>query len=464
MAHRGITLPPLATGQFNGWRFFLLAVTSDWLPSSEVKTSFLFFSGILVSVAISSCKPKQTGTTPEQTKEPVAATPPTPPSPKPATPEAPAEPAPPTTPESVDKLEVGNRVSVDALTAATWIQGDAPTEFEQGKVYILECWATWCGPCIRAIPHMNELHVKYHEKGLRIYGMNVMEDGIEKVKAFVEKKGDGMKYPVAYTGKGSEFAKQWLKPAGVRGIPHAFVVIDGTLKLMCHPARLDDQLIEKLLQGGDAANKALAEINSSRDSQNPRQGVMSDFQRAVAKGDIATMESIYSKLEKEQPGSPFIGMMKIDINLAKKDWSALDSLLVENPQTPSERSAAGLIASRLALGSQTTQEAPAELLQKTARTFSDQLNQRSRSNPMEWLCLSSLQFRTSDKSAARTSAAKASELAASAPKGAGMPPEIFQRFQQSIEADALPTSEELGKWIQEALRKKSPGKAPTNEN
>ena len=53
-----------------------------------------------------------------------------------------------------------------------------------------------------------------------------------------------MAYPVAYTGKGGAFETEWLKPAGVRGIPHTFVVKDGKIILMEHPSYLTDALIE----------------------------------------------------------------------------------------------------------------------------------------------------------------------------------------------------------------------------
>jgi len=53
-------------------------------------------------------------------------------------------------------LVPGSEVSLSAVKAADWIQGEGPTAFEPGKVYVFECWATWCPPCIALIPHVNE--------------------------------------------------------------------------------------------------------------------------------------------------------------------------------------------------------------------------------------------------------------------------------------------------------------------
>ena len=41
-------------------------------------------------------------------------------------------------------LVPGSEVSLSAVKAADWIQGAGPSAFEPGKVYIFECWATWC--------------------------------------------------------------------------------------------------------------------------------------------------------------------------------------------------------------------------------------------------------------------------------------------------------------------------------
>jgi thiol-disulfide isomerase/thioredoxin len=139
-----------------------------------------------------------------------------------------------------------------------------PKTWEPGKVYLFEFWATWCGPCIAAIPHVNELHKKYAAKGLIVNGINIKEDGKEKVADFVKNKGDGMSYNVAYSGDKSPFLTEWYDAFGLRGIPTTLIVKDGKLILRSHPMRLTDEIIEAILAGGDAQEQAITRMSAGQ--------------------------------------------------------------------------------------------------------------------------------------------------------------------------------------------------------
>ena len=84
-----------------------------------------------------------------------------------------------------------------ALQVAEWIKG-APVNLADGKgknVYVIELWATWCGPCRASIPHLTELQHKYKDKNVTIISVSI-EDA-KDVKPFVEQKGADMGYTVA---------------------------------------------------------------------------------------------------------------------------------------------------------------------------------------------------------------------------------------------------------------------------
>ncbi len=162
------------------------------------------------------------------------------------------------------------------IKVAKWF-GDAPPALpgEDGAekhVYIVEFWATWCGPCRISIPHLAELHRKHKKDGLLILGISNEE--IETIDAFLkakmpdpkngEKKQIDMPY---YVGADEEMGTQvvWLKD--VPGIPHAYIVNrDGVIVWAGNPLDPEadmDGVLKKVLAGKydveAARNRAVAD-------------------------------------------------------------------------------------------------------------------------------------------------------------------------------------------------------------
>ncbi len=86
----------------------------------------------------------------------------------------------------------------------------------EGKIAILDFWATWCGPCVKALPALTAAASAYEDRGVVLYGINQREDE-ETIRAFMEKRD--LDFPVALDRDGAVGAEY-----GVRGIPHTVII------------------------------------------------------------------------------------------------------------------------------------------------------------------------------------------------------------------------------------------------
>ena len=82
-----------------------------------------------------------------------------------------------------------------ALHVTDWINGGITASEIKGKVVVVDLYATWCGPCMRAIPHNNEMLQKYKSNGLVIIGVCTSNSGQEEFAS--NAKQHGMEYPAA---------------------------------------------------------------------------------------------------------------------------------------------------------------------------------------------------------------------------------------------------------------------------
>lgn len=86
----------------------------------------------------------------------------------------------------------------------------------KGKVVVLDFWATWCGPCKKAMPLVQKLHETYKDKGLVVFGANCWENKDKDPAAFMKENG----YTYGLLLKADDVAKAYR----VKGIPTFYVI------------------------------------------------------------------------------------------------------------------------------------------------------------------------------------------------------------------------------------------------
>ncbi|MEI8282043.1 MAG: TlpA disulfide reductase family protein, partial [Armatimonadota bacterium] len=114
---------------------------------------------------------------------------------------------------------------------------------KRNKTYVVEFWATWCGPCRFSIPHVTELAKKF--KDVTFIGVGVREDDDGKnVKKFIAEMGDKMNYNVGYSGNKTGMYLTWMKATGQTFIPNAYIVRNHKILWIGHPLDMDQPLAE----------------------------------------------------------------------------------------------------------------------------------------------------------------------------------------------------------------------------
>ena len=110
-----------------------------------------------------------------------------------------------------------------------------------GRATLLEFFTYWSRPCTAQVPHMNELHDRFADRGLSVVG--VTSESEEDTLAWVEEHG--VEYPFAY-----DPLRKLANWVGVIGVPHAVLVdANGLIVWRGHPHLLTDEVIQSTLTG-----------------------------------------------------------------------------------------------------------------------------------------------------------------------------------------------------------------------
>lgn len=150
-------------------------------------------------------------------------------------------------PSNLRAAELG--MDAPALHIAKFVKG-GPVDLAKGKgsqIYVVEFWATWCGPCRVSIPHLTELQKKFKDKHVTMVGIS--DETIDKVAPFVKDMGDKMDYVVAIDDE-QKTAQDYMAAFDQNGIPTAFVVDKaGKVVWFGHPMGDLEKVLDQVVEG-----------------------------------------------------------------------------------------------------------------------------------------------------------------------------------------------------------------------
>jgi len=128
-------------------------------------------------------------------------------------------------------------------TAPDWTLNNKdgkPVEYykdSENNVSVILFWATWCPYCATLMPHLEVIYRKYRNKGVKVYAVDIFEDGkINPIEHFAAKE-----YTYTLLLEGDEVAKQYT----VKGTPGLFVIDKDKKVIYRKPAGVSDVLVSQ---------------------------------------------------------------------------------------------------------------------------------------------------------------------------------------------------------------------------
>ena len=235
-------------------------------------------------------------------------------------------------------LAVGDKAP--ALSIDHVIKGEGVTSFDGDRVYVVEFWATWCGPCRSSMPHLSELQDKY-SGDVTIIGISDEEVG--KIQKFLDddaangkKWDDNIRYVLA-TDPDRSMHDSYMKAAQQRGIPTAFVVDQNdNIAWIGHPMSMDE-VLPQVIDGSWDADKARREAEEEQKMQAAMEAKNRQLMEARRANDWDTYLTVLTEMSEQYPDNIAIKMSMFDTMIMHTDnkkaaYKLADEILATDPE------------------------------------------------------------------------------------------------------------------------------------
>lgn len=143
----------------------------------------------------------------------------------------------------------------------------------RGKVVVLDFWATWCGPCIQAMPHWNQLVDTFKDKPVQFIA--VTDEQADVVAAFLKRN------PIHSWVSTDDLSHSTRDTYGIEAIPTTIIINQrGKVVGIAHPLSIEPKDIDEVLQTGKSSLPAPKNQNAS-DLQNPTNAITVALQQPL---------------------------------------------------------------------------------------------------------------------------------------------------------------------------------------
>jgi thiol-disulfide isomerase/thioredoxin len=232
-------------------------------------------------------------------------------------------------PPAVESLGIGD--PAPPLSVNQWMTGDPIDQLEPGQVYVVEFWATWCGPCLASMPHISELQTHYGDTVRFIGVTRETEDVVQEFLGKEQSEGKMWNEVITYRlARDQENAMNtaYMRAAGQNGIPTAFIVgRDGAVEWIGHPMQIEEPLA-KVVAGDWDRSGAIAEFEQKKKLQ----GLQIELSRLVRSRDWDQALAVLDQAE--QTMGPSAGLTQTRLAVLQRagkaeEAAALQSVLVK---------------------------------------------------------------------------------------------------------------------------------------
>lgn len=209
-----------------------------------------------------------------------------------------------------DPSELGIGDPAPIIAISKWIKGEPVAAYAPDKVFVVEFWATWCGPCLKSMPHIASLQSEYGDK-VAFIGVTAEDDAtVTEFMGNLAGQGDKtwsdvLTYRIALDDE-RKTNERFMDAAGQGGIPCAFIVgKSGNVEWIGHPAEIDEPL-KQIVDGSWDSALAKKSAAESKALEETLRKVGPKIDESMAAGDVAGAIAMVDDLLKQFPGNSML--------------------------------------------------------------------------------------------------------------------------------------------------------------